>query len=319
MVAIEELQACPHCSSRTFEPADPCRDRLYDVVQGLEYARCRACRLLFLSTRVKESELHQLYPESYEPYRLGGSESPQPGPRAAGLAAKAVLVFFHRVVPDRLRGISAAHYQPPMPGATLVDFGCGSTAFLDQAAARGWSPIGVDFTPTVVEAVRSAGFEAYTVEDFWNSMKPGSVDAFRLNHVLEHLYEPWETLRRLHSLLSENGRIHIGVPNPLGLSRRLFGSDWMSLDARHTLLYQPDLARELLEQVGFRNIRIVQETLSKDLARSWGYRRARKGRMAADRVEPLALAPGINSLLTPPAKLAALLGMGDRYHLFATK
>lgn len=319
MVALEHLHACPHCASSEVKPALPCGDRLYGVVDDLEYARCGNCGILFLATRVKESDLGQLYPAAYHPYRPEGATVTGPRSVLLALPAKAVLVLFHRLLPDQLRRITAAHYTPPRPGARFVDFGCGSTAFLDRAAALGWSPIGVDFTPAVVDAVRTAGHEAYLVDDAWESIGAGTVEALRLNHVLEHLYDPWDTMSRLTALLAPGGRLHVAVPNPAGVSALLFGRDWQSFDARHTLLYTPSQAKAFLEKLGLRNVRVVHETLSKDMARSWGYRRARQGRLDRHKVEPLASQVGPNALLTPPNKLAALLRRADRFHLFATK
>jgi 2-polyprenyl-3-methyl-5-hydroxy-6-metoxy-1,4-benzoquinol methylase len=200
-----------------------------------------------------------------------------------------------------------------------VDFGCGSTAFLDRAAKLGWSPVGVDFTPTVVEAVRAVGHEAYLVDESWEAIGAGTVHALRLNHVLEHLYDPWDTMRRLADLLSDGGRIHIAVPNPAGVSARWFGRDWNSFDARHTILYSPVQAMTFLEELGFTDVRGVHETVAKDIVRSWGYRRARQGRMPRQNVESLAGNVELNALATPLAKVAAVLRRADRFHLFASK
>ncbi len=101
VVALEHLEACPYCASPEVEPALPCVDRLYSLVEELEYARCRNCRILFLATRVKESDLGQLYPEAYQPYRPETVSAASSGLLA--LPARAVLLLFHRVLPDQLR------------------------------------------------------------------------------------------------------------------------------------------------------------------------------------------------------------------------
>lgn len=317
MIALEKLDSCPHCGSSTFRTVVPCEDRLYGMVEGLEYARCGACGLLFLSTRVEEDDLSELYPDTYHPYQgaIHGSQ----GRALSTLPARALLMLFNRVLPEQLRRATGALYTPPRTGATFVDFGCGSASFLAQAAALGWSPIGVDFTPSVVEAVRQSGYQAHLVCDCWSAIGAGSVGAIRMSHVLEHLYNPRETMAQIHDLLAPGGRIHIAVPNPAGVSAKLFGRDWISFDARHTLLYTPRQASQFLDEVGFKDIRIVHETLAKDMARSWGYRRARRGRMAQGDVNGLAEHASLNAAFIIPAKVAALLRRSDRFHVFAKK
>ncbi len=317
MITLQRLDACPHCGSAAFTPDVPCEDRLYGLVDGLAYARCQGCEVLFLSTRVAESELGQLYPPTYHPYLPVASTGR--GSRLARLSAQAVLAVVHRLFPDPLSPMMRTAYTPPHPGATFVDFGCGSPAQLVRAADLGWSAVGVDFTPVVVETVRAAGFPAHLVDDAWQAIGPGSVHLLRMNHVLEHLYRPWDVLSRILDLLAPGGRLHVAVPNPAGVSAHLFGRDWQSYDVRHTLLYSPYQAKEFFEKLGLREVRIVHETLSKDMARSWGYRRARLGRMARKDVESLAFRLSLQVLLVLPAKAAAIAGRADRFHLFATK
>lgn len=272
---------------------------------------------MFLSTRVKESDLAKLYPEAYHPYQ-GRPATSANGRSLPESFARALHRGVGRVSRELPR-MTAKNYEPPRAGARFVDFGCGSTAFLDHAAARGWSAIGVDFVPSVVDRVRQEGYQGYLVDECWKELGEGTIDALRLNHVLEHLYDPWSIMGRLTALLADGGRLHVAVPNPDGVGALLFRRDWLSFDARHAILWGPRQASGLLRQLGFRDIRVVHEVVTKDMARSWGYRRARRGRMELHEVLGLPDRPGLNASMAIPAKLAALLGRGDRFHIFARK
>lgn len=318
MIAVEQVTNCPGCGSWASSPAAPCEDRLSGVIADLEYSRCNGCRVVFLSRRVKESDIAKLYPETYHPYQAGRGFQPADARSLRYSLAQAVLRGVGRAS-GGLRRVTAEHYMPSHPGARFVDFGCGSPAFLDRAAQMGWTAIGVDFAPTVVDRVHEAGYEGYLVEECWEALGRGSVAALRLNHVLEHLYDPWATMRQLTSLLAQGGRLHIAVPNPDGVGALLFGRDWLSFDARHTVLFGPRQAGKLISKLGFSNIRVIHEIVTKDLARSWGYRRARQGQMALPEVFDLSNRSGLNALMAPPATIAALLRRGDRFHIFATK
>jgi SAM-dependent methyltransferase len=59
-------------------------------------------------------------------------------------------------------------------------------------------------------------------------------DLTTLWHVLEHLPNPLETLRRLRRATKTGGRLIVAVPDSSGYAARLFGRRWFGYDApRH--------------------------------------------------------------------------------------
>lgn len=211
------------------------------------------------------------------------------------------------------------HYAPPRAGAVLLDFGCGSEKFLNRARKLGWHTIGIDFSPGTIESVRAAGHRGYLAGDgAWPEIVDGSVDCVRLNHVLEHLYAPRETLANLKQKMRRGATIHIAVPNPASLASHLFRSRWLGLDCpRHIMLYTPDRARRLLSNLGFSDIRIAQETASKDAARSIAYLLADAGLIAPKSAGGFAQHYWLQLPLYLPMRVASALSLGDRFHVFA--
>ena len=62
-----------------------------------------------------------------------------------------------------------------------------------------------------------------TLED--TEIAPGSIAVINLNHVLEHMRNPLDTLLRLHALLEQDGLLAVSVPNledPLHAPERRF-------------------------------------------------------------------------------------------------
>jgi SAM-dependent methyltransferase len=146
----------------------------------------------------------------------------------------------------------------------------------------------------------------------------GSVSCVRMNHVIEHLYQPREALSVIRRKLRPGGRVHISTPNPLSLGSRAFKRRWHALDSpRHVVLYPPSVLRRLLAESGFRDISVAHEVGPKDLTRSWGIALYDRGRIEHEQIAAMATDRPHSELLMPVAAIGALLGAADRYHVFA--
>ena len=319
--ALERVDTCPLCGSRSLAALFRARDRFVRGSQPwFEYSRCRACGVVFESVRPPAGDAARYYPDSYSPYNPD-----EEGARVRGLrrALAATVRGANRLVgtlwPDRAKRSLRRLYRPPYPGAVLLDFGCGSEAALDRNRARGWRTNGMDFAPQVVARVRAAGHDAWVVgEEGWNAIPDGSITLVRMNHVIEHLYEPRQTLARLRSKLEPGGTIHVATPSASGLGLRLFQHQWYALEGpRHVIIYTPATLRALLEQTGFVDVRILQPVVSKDLLRSLDYRREDRGRLAPGAEPAREADPLAEALLHLPSRVLSLLGRSDHIHAIA--
>lgn len=310
---VESVERCPICGSADAGDHFRCPDE--DDVRGLEYRSCSACGTVYLSRRVREHEVGVLYPEHYSPYvppvAQHGSRSRLR--RRLGCARRWLLRLDPRGTSRNLERF----YWGGEPGR-LLDFGCGSAAFLDVARSRGWETIGSDFSIGVLERVREAGHEAHHPTELDEMIADGSIDAIRMNHVLEHLYEPRQVIESLAAKLSARGRIHIAVPNPRGFSARLFRDAWPGFEPRHVILYPPHVIVQLLRDAGFGTAYVIHESTTRDFLGSLDNRR-RGVRDAHHRNSPLMSSSLANRVLRPFAKILAWAGIGDRIHVFGER
>lgn len=338
VVKTEELRACTSCGGRRLRPWRTSRDRLYNLsAQEFKYSKCEDCALVFLSLRPTAEEAHKFYPEHYIPYqKLDGAADPREagangspaGARLGSLARRSVGRVLgavnggaERLLPDAVGGLVESRYRPPFEGAALLDFGCGSDLFLNWAAGRGWKTTGIDFTQSVVERVAASGHRGLLMgPGVWDEMEDESFDFVRLSHVLEHLYEPEDVLRRLCAKMKPGATLHVSVPNPMCLTSRVFGARWYSLDCpRHVHLYTPSVLGRVLERAGFEGAEFAHDFITKDFARSLGFLLHERGWLARDEIEGMMYRPALAGALHLPAKIAAALGVADRYHAFARK
>jgi SAM-dependent methyltransferase len=317
-IKTEPVDACPACGSSAGRLwRTDCRDwQQPEATDRFEYVSCESCGARYLSPRPCESELNSVYFAGYEPYRGAPGKKPRRRSVVRSLGASAAEVLRRRLT-QHLNET----YTPRSPDETLLDYGCGAPTFLDQARDRGFRTIGVDFSEQVVDAVRAKGHEAWlAAAEFDHQVADASFSCVRMNHVVEHLYHPGDTLSAIRKKMRPTGRIHLATPNPHSLGSRLFRSRWHALDCpRHTVLFEPRVLCRLLQRCGFGELEVVQEIVAKDLARSWAIMLYERGRISHERIADFATDAKWSALLLPVSGLAALMSATDRYHVFARR
>lgn len=322
MTAVETVTSCVNCASRRLRRWCRGRDRLHEISdRHFLYSRCRDCGTVLQSVRPTETDIGLFYPADYAPYAAPATPTVRVSATLPDrIARRAASAIRGRSV-DRCPGMLDEFYQPSAPGSLLLDFGSGSDVFLNRARELGWSTLGIDVAPATIELLRLSGHRALLLgADTWDAIEDETLSAVRMNHVLEHLYAPRETLAQLHRKLAPNGRLHIAVPNPASLTARVFRSYWFSLDCpRHIALYPPTALQDLLSSCGFSVDAVCHETVTRDITRSIGYVLQERGWIGRDQVHALAHRASLNDALYGLARAAAAMGAADRYHTFALK
>lgn len=142
----------------------------------------------------------------------------------------------------------------------VLDVGCGSGAFLHRMRDAGWRVAGIEPDPNASARLRGEyGFpvfasinEALAVDQCF--------DVITLNHVIEHVSDPVETLKRLSHLLAPGGRIIITTPNALSIGSRIFGSFWRGLEPpRHFNVFTFGSLAEAVQRAGLCVERMTSE------------------------------------------------------------
>jgi len=266
---LEAVGACPVCGSaqRSVLYTD-LRDRAFRSAPGSwTLVRCRDCRSAYLDPRPTADTIELAY-RSY--YTHGAATAAPPvGRLREGLAndyrrarwgyPQGPVIpggrLIPRVAPSRGALVDREiRHLPAIPGGRLLDVGCGSGAFLAQMAALGWRTEGIDPDPAAVAGAREAGLSVThgTLADLDPDEHGGSFDAVTLSHVIEHLHDPGENLRRISLLLRPGGLLWIATPNLEALGLRRFGRDWLGLDPpRHLVLFTRASLERLLGETGF--------------------------------------------------------------------
>lgn len=286
--------------------------------QQFEYSECAGCKALFMSRRPVEENVAFYYSSEYQPYQ-SASGSHRKG-RVINLFLARLKTIARKVLGDFIPTNLPKCYSQLPSGAVFVDFGCGAGKTLDLMRTAGHHTVGVDFSPLAIDSVRERGHDAFLGEQFWQMFPDGSADLVRMNHVVEHLYQPRVVLAGIASKLKKGGILHVAVPNPAGISALLFHENWHGLDCpRHVILYPPETLLQLLGHSGFGEFEVRHESISKDFVRSIGYWLAAKGLYNLSKVNALMKNRVMALLLWMPMRICAFSGRGDRFHIICHK
>jgi SAM-dependent methyltransferase len=229
---VESVNGCPACG-------DTRRTLLYSGLTDTNFSRsapgvwqswrCASCRTAYLDPRPNPETIGLAYQAYY-------THIPQ-GPGAVGRLGALVL----DVVPV------------PPGGGRLLDIGSGAGAFVLAAAERGWNAEGLEPDESAVAASRSRG--AHVTHGGTESLGVAEYDVITMNHAIEHVHDPVDSLTRMRDALRPGGSVFLATPNLKSVGHRLFGTDWYGLDPpRHLQVFTQKGLGISLERAGFGRI-----------------------------------------------------------------
>ncbi len=172
---------------------------------GLSYYECNGCGTFYLKELI---DLEQALGES----RCRDSETGEANVRDR--SRDQVTVVLNRA--DLLAVLLAlAKESTEGDSLAILDYGCGDGTDLALLRAMGASPVvGFDLDVGRSEMVRDyVGTDVTLVHDVDAIAQHGPFDAVRCNMVMEHVFEPNETVDRIRSLLKPGGVAFISAPS----------------------------------------------------------------------------------------------------------
>ena len=139
----------------------------------------------------------------------------------------------------------------------ILDYGCGTGAFLKEMSTSGWEVSGIEPDPGAREkAATSTGVSIGDTPSI-DQLAVDSFDVITLWHVLEHVHELEPTVNRFHQLIKSNGILLIAVPNHLSFDATHYSAFWAAYDVpRHLYHFTPQSIDFLLSKFGFKKLAI---------------------------------------------------------------
>ncbi|HEX4583513.1 MAG TPA: glycosyltransferase [Burkholderiaceae bacterium] len=216
---------------------------------------CATCGLMRLNPQPTDEDLARIYSSSY--FAFSGDSDGQL--HAAGLKSSTA---------DQYLDLIEAYAGSALSGS-LLEVGCGHGDFLARAAARGLTVTGVELSAHAaqVAAGRAGPRSRVIAGDIKDVIARGEkFDCIVFADVLEHVRDPREFLRDVHSLLNDEAIVAIVVPALDSTSARLLKTKWFEFKAEHLWYFSSETLPRLLYTEGFGALRVApaRKTLSFD-------------------------------------------------------
>ena len=144
-----------------------------------------------------------------------------------------------------------------LTGGALLEVGCGYGYLLEEAKDFFSFRVGTEFSPQGVQMASARADKVYEggVEQLPVSL---TFDCVIATHVIEHVYEPLEFLKRLVRHTNPRGRVVLAAPDMGGYLRKLMRQRWPSFKIpEHVLYFDAATLSALMRQGGLIDVQLL--------------------------------------------------------------
>jgi 2-polyprenyl-3-methyl-5-hydroxy-6-metoxy-1,4-benzoquinol methylase len=251
-----ELKKCPICLNQNIKFYFRQKDKNINVSGIFSLSKCINCRGIFLNPQPSYKESEKFYPkEKY--YSLEKIKTERDSMKTK-LKLKLYRIYFSENK-NIIKRIIFSPIKFLIRGSIikrevkLLDIGCGSGQFLYEMKSLGLDVYGVEPGKFDEKGNKKYNLNIKKGDIKSAKYKKDYFDIITLNHVLEHINSPNETLKEIERVLKKDGVLIIGIPNTNSLVFRIFKENWYQLDVpRHIINYSDKNLRLLLNRNGFK-------------------------------------------------------------------
>jgi len=286
----ERLSNCLYCGSDNIRVLYGARDLITNM-QGIFYvSRCDNCSLSFQNPRVKEEnhnlinipyvevqcvsnqedKLKQSWIRDFKRYLRRQTMINHFGYKnlGRGNALLKLITFTFKtilkveMVPERVKN------------GKLLEIGCAAGERLSALRGWGWDVCGVEMDERLAEhAGRKYNLKIQKKKVEEAVFNESDFDVITMAMVLEHLYSPFEILKKLTEILKSGGQLIFSIPYFDGLEFKIFKQYSYGLQLPHHMFFlNKKIIREYLAELGYKNIKFYFQYADRDIVASAEYK-----------------------------------------------
>lgn len=223
-----KVEFCPICNNDKFSKYLKVKDYSCSN-ETYQLEKCDKCKFVFTQNFPDSENIAKYY--KFEDY-ISHSDS------GKGI----VNIIYHKARKIALKSKANLVERSSLvsENGRLLDIGAGTGYFVDAMNQRGWYCTGLEKS----EDARNTAKRLFNIDllnsDEINNLDQNSYDIITLWHVLEHIENLNETLKKIKSLLKINGVLVIAVPNISSYDAEYYKQYWAAYDVpRHLWHFEP--------------------------------------------------------------------------------
>ncbi|WPF88365.1 class I SAM-dependent methyltransferase [Cyanobacterium aponinum AL20118] len=251
-----ELKNCPLCGSSEKHLLFKAHDLLMGQPGEFGVEQCLQCDFRFTNPRPPAESIFDYYTKNYHCYRDDGictNKTIESSTSEKTVSNECLKYSFYGgfwgsrgwVIPNLSKG------------ATVLELGCGSGGFVRECVSRGWNTIGTDLNRDLQSNIFNMGAKFIETNLPSINLPDNHLDAVFAWQVLEHLYQPIETLEEIKRVLKPQGIFAFSVPNSDCWQFHLFKNKWAGLQVpTHVSHFSEKSIRQVVEKSGLNIVEI---------------------------------------------------------------
>lgn len=143
----------------------------------------------------------------------------------------------------------------------ILDIGCATGFFLDEAKKAGWETYGVELSSWAAEY----GRKNFALNIFEGVLKEAHFlnnyfDAIVMMDSIEHLTNPKKTLEEIRRIIKPNGTLCVSTPDIDSFLSKLLGARWWGIQQSHLYYFSRRTMDKMLDVVGFKVLKNSSHT-----------------------------------------------------------
>lgn len=234
------VQQCPVCNGKEFSPFLTCAD-FFVSGEKFKIKQCKGCGFKITENIEDEENIGSYYQsENY----ISHSNTSKGLVNGVYHQVRKYMLGRKRRLIESVAALRKGH---------ILDVGTGTGFFLNEMKEYGWQVSGVEKSDDAREFAKSEfNLENLPTEELFK-LKGKSYDVISLWHVLEHIHQLNVNMDTFFSLLKDDGKLLIAVPNHNSYDAKHYNEFWAAYDVpRHIWHFTPAQMKQLGEKHGFK-------------------------------------------------------------------
>lgn len=264
---VKVTHSCPVCSSTKTKfllTAFHAHGKGALDKKKFDYFKCKDCQSVFLVN----TKFTKKYYETY--YNFDGYYTQSVGFK------KSLENFFDTYSQKKKQDLITSSIKKAKK-IKILDVGAGEGKFLSSLDSNIFKKYGIELDKKSYELCKKKKLTVYNEDILKKDFKREKFSVITLWHVIEHIPNPQKLLKKLATILEDDGIIVVATPNIASMGFKLAGAKWFHMDApRHVVLFNEVGIKKLTEKNGFTVQAVQSDRFEFPLDLFWSMKQAKK-------------------------------------------